>query len=84
MEVEMVCKIALDKRMVLVSHHPISVFATTADHIDRLKTKPDGHYDRKDLMALVDQGHAVMYDEHAVRAVLAAAPNLLFGCPPRA
>ncbi len=77
----MVCKIALDEGVVLVSHHPVSVFTTTTDRIDRLKKKPDGHYDRKDLMTLVEQGHAVLYDEAAVRAVLAAGNNLLFGCP---
>ena len=78
----MVCRIALDEGVVLVSHHPISVFTTTADHIERLKKKPDGHYDRKDLMTLVNQGHAVLYDETAVRAILAAGNNLIFGCPP--
>jgi len=82
MEVGMVCRIALDEGVVLVSHHPVSVFTTTADHIERLKKKPDGHYDRKDLMTLVNQGHAVLYDETAVRAILAAGNNLIFGCPP--
>jgi hypothetical protein len=81
MEVTMVCRIALDERVVLVSHHPISVFTTTADHIGRCQRKPDGHYDRKDLMTLVNQGHAVVHDEAVVRAILSAAPNLLFGCP---
>jgi hypothetical protein len=33
-------------------------------------------------MSLVNQGHAVLYDETAVRAILAAANNLLFGRPP--
>ena len=78
----MVCKIALDEGVVLVSHNPVSVFTSTADHINRLQKKPDGHYDRKDLMALVKQGHAVVYEEKAVRAILAAGVNLIFGCPP--
>jgi hypothetical protein len=68
--------------VVLVSHHPISVFTTTAEHIDRLKKKPDGHYNREDLMTLVKQGHAVMYDERAVRAIARANEILIHGCPP--
>jgi hypothetical protein len=81
MEVRMIRRITFDERVVLVGHHPISVFTTTADHVGRLRMKPDGHYDRKDLMTLVNQGHAVVYDEAAVRAILAAATDLLFDGP---
>jgi hypothetical protein len=65
----MVCIAPTAEGVVLVSHNPISVFTTTAEHIDRLKKKPDGHYNREDLLKLVKQGHAVMYDEKAVRAI---------------
>jgi len=78
----MSCRIDTLEGVVLVSHHPISVFTTTADHIDRVQRKPDGHYDREDLMTLVKQGHAVHYDEKAVRAIAAAMKILIFGCPP--
>ncbi len=77
----MVCVISSFEGVVLVSHNPVSVFTTTPDHIGRLQKKPDGHYERKDLMTLVNQGHAVLYDEKAVRAVLAGLNNLIFGCP---
>ena len=70
------------KSVVLVSHHPISVFTTTAEYIARLKKKPDGHYNRADLMALVKDGHAVVYDENAVRAIAQAIEILIHGCPP--
>ncbi len=59
----MVCKVdgvGSGEGVVLVGHHPISVFTATPGHIDRVKRKPDGHYDRKDLMALVKEGHAVL------------------------
>jgi hypothetical protein len=69
--------------VVLVSHNPVSVFTTTDDHLSRLKRKPDGHYDRKDLETLVKQGHAVLYDEQAVRAITAAFHIIIWGCPPR-
>jgi hypothetical protein len=68
--------------VVLVSHHPISVFTTTAEHIDKLQKKPDGHYEREDLMTLVNDGHAVLYDEKAVRAIAHAWEVLMFGCHP--
>lgn len=70
------------KSVVLVSHHPISVFTTTSEHIARLKKKPDGHYNRDDLMTLVKDGHAVLYDETAVRAISQAIEILIHGCPP--
>ena len=69
------------KSVVLVSHHPVSVFTTTAEHIAHLKKKPDGHYNREDLLTLVKQGHAVMYDEAAVRAISQANEILIHGCP---
>jgi hypothetical protein len=69
------------KSVVLVSHHPVSVFTTTAEHIAHLKKKPDGHYNREDLLTLVKQGHAVMYDETAVRAISQATEILIHGCP---
>lgn len=68
--------------VVLVSHHPISVFTAKAEHIDKLKKKPDGHYNREDLVALVNKGQAVLYDENAVRAISQATNILIHGCPP--
>jgi hypothetical protein len=71
------------ERVVLVSHHPISVFATTSQHLARLKKKPDGHYNRADLEALAKNGNAVHYDETAVRDISQAIEILIHGCPPR-
>ena len=85
MENGMVCRVdRIDARegVVLVSHHPISVFTTTAEHIDRIHRKPDGHYDREDVMTLVREGYAVLYDEKAVRAIARASEFLIHGCPP--
>ena len=48
----MSCIINFEDGAVLVSHHPISVFTTTAEHLARIQRKPDGHYDREDLMTL--------------------------------
>jgi hypothetical protein len=45
------------------------------------RKKPDGHYHREDLLNLVKQGHAVMYDEKAVRAISQAMEILIHGCP---
>ena len=78
----MVCRAPeISEGAVLVSHNPITVFTTTDDHLARLRRKPDGHYNREDLMGLVQQGHAVMYDEKAVRAITAAFHIITFGCP---
>jgi hypothetical protein len=76
------CRLDTREGVVLVSHHPISVFTTTAEHIDSIHRKPDGHYDREDLMSLVKKGHAVLYDEKAVRAIAQANEILIHGCPP--
>jgi len=70
------------EHVVLVGHNPITVFTTTDDYLSRLKKKPDGHYNREDLMTLVRQGHAAMHDERTVNAVLAALKVLIWGCPP--
>jgi hypothetical protein len=78
----MVCRIDTLEGVVLVSHHPISVFTTTAENIGRIRRKPDGHYDRGDVMGLVREGRAVLYDEKAVRAIAQAGEILIFGCPP--
>ena len=79
----MVCRIDRPEGgPVLVSHHPISVFIVTAENLDRIPRKSDGHYDRKDVMTLVDAGQAVMYDETALRAIALANEFLIFGCPP--
>ncbi len=78
----MSCRINFEDGVVLVSHHPISVFTTTAEDLDRIHRKPDGHYDREDLMTLVKEGRAVLYDENAVRAIARASEFLIHGCPP--
>jgi hypothetical protein len=82
----MVCRIdRLDAPglVVLVSHNPtVSVFTTTAAQLDRIPRKPDGHYDRNEVMKLVRDGDAVHYDEKAVRAVALASSLIIFGCPP--
>jgi hypothetical protein len=78
----MSCRIDFPDIAVFVSHHPISVITSTLEHADRLKKKPDGHYDREDLITLAREGHAVLYDEKAVRAIARAAEFLIHGCPP--
>jgi hypothetical protein len=82
MEESMSCRIDFEGGVVLVSHHPISVFTTTAETLDRIQRKPDGHYDREDLMTLVKCGDVVVYDEKTVRAIARANEFLIFGCPP--
>ncbi len=69
-------------RVVLVGHNPPVVFSTTASHIAYLRKKPDGHYDREDLMSLVEAGNAVLYNEEVIRDILEALPFLVHGCPP--
>ena len=69
-------------RVVLVGHNPPVVFATTPSHIAYLQKKPNGHYDREDLMSLVEAGNAVLYSEEVVRDILEALPFLVHGCPP--
>jgi ethanolamine utilization cobalamin adenosyltransferase len=78
----MVCAIERAEGVVLVSPSTRTVFTTTPEHLDRLKRKPDGHYDRDELMTLVKEGRAVVYDEKVVRTILRAAEYLAFGCPP--
>ena len=82
MENEMICRVDFLEDVLLVGYHPPSVFTTTAEHIDRIHRKADGHYDREDVMTLVKQGHAVLYDEKAVRAIARATEYSIFGCPP--
>ena len=69
-------------RVVLVGHNPPVVFATTASHLAHLRKKPDGHYDRDELLSLVEAGNAVLYNEEAIRDILEALPILVHGCPP--
>jgi hypothetical protein len=78
----MVCRVTGLEGVVLVSHNPVSVFSTTEEHLGRLKKKPDGHYNRHDLEGLVKAGHAVLYDEKAVRTISQAMEILIHGCPP--
>jgi hypothetical protein len=77
-----ICKINFRDRVVLVGHDPLVVFATTESHIAQLPKKPDGHYDRADLMDLVEKGTVTLYDETVLRDVMEALPVLAFGCPP--
>lgn len=67
--------------VVLVGHHPITVMTTTAQHLDRIQRKPDGHYNREDLLTLVKDGKAVLYDEKVVRSIARAIEVLIHGCP---
>ena len=52
----MSCRINFEDGVVLVSHHPVLVLTTTAEDLDRIHGKPDGHYDGEDLMILVKEG----------------------------
>jgi hypothetical protein len=82
MEIPMVCRIDTLDGAVLVSHTPtIAIFATTAEHLNTIPRKPDGHYNRDDVMTLVKAGKAQMYDEKAVRVISQASEFIIFGCP---
>ena len=78
----MICRVDFLDRVVLVGHNPPVVFATTASHLAYLHQKPDGHYDRDELMSLVETGQVVLYNEEALRDILEALPLLVHGCPP--
>ena len=78
----MICAVEFLDRVVLVGHNPPVVFATTASHMAYLRKKPDGHYDREEVMSLVEAGNAVLYSEEAIRDLLVALPIIVFGCPP--
>jgi hypothetical protein len=83
MEITMTCRADVFEGPVLVSRNPtMAVFTTTQEHLDSIKKKSDGHYDRNDLMTLAKEGRAVHYDEKAVRAIAAAMQTIIFGCPP--
>jgi hypothetical protein len=77
----MSCRIDVAEIVVVISPSTHSVFTTTAEHIASVKRKPDGHYDRADMMTLVKAGHAVHHDEKVVRAIMRASEFLIFGCP---
>jgi len=79
----MICARGYFDRVVLVGHNPPVVFATTASHLEHLRKKPDGHYDRDDLMSLVAEGKVTLYNEENLRDIVEALPFLTFGCPPR-
>lgn len=78
----MICRVDFLERVVLVGHNPTVVFATTASHIAHLQKKANGHYNREELLSLVEQGTVTLYDEDAVRDILEALPFIVFGCPP--
>jgi hypothetical protein len=78
----MICAAPYLDRVVLVGHNPPVVFATTASHMAYLRKKPDGHYDKEELMSLVEAGNAVLYNEEVIRDILEALPFLVHGCPP--
>jgi hypothetical protein len=69
-----------EEGVVLVGHQPITVMTTTAKHLDRIARKPDGHYNREDLLTLVKEGKAVSYDENVVRSIARAIEVLIHGC----
>jgi hypothetical protein len=79
----MSCRVSIWRgQVVLVSHNPtIAVFTTTEEHLDSIEKKPDGHYEREHLMGLVEDGHAVVYEEDVVRPIAHALETLIFGCP---
>jgi hypothetical protein len=83
MENPMVCAVLTIDGPVLIGFNPVSVFTTTAEHLETIPKKDDGHYDRREVMKLVHAGHAVMYDEKAVRAITRASEFHIFGCPGR-
>jgi hypothetical protein len=78
----MICAATFLDRVVLVGHDPLVVFATTASHVEHLRKKPNGHYDREDVMSLVETGDAVLYDEQIVRDIISGLPHIVWGCPP--
>jgi hypothetical protein len=75
--------INFEDHVVLVSRTPTdSVFTTTDEHLKRLVKGSDGHYKREDLEGLAGEGHAVKYDQKAVRAISYAIPTFIHGCDP--
>jgi len=81
-ENSVICAVEYFDRVVMVGNNPPVVFATRASHIAHLRKKPDGHYDRDDLMSLVEEGKVVLYSEEVLRDILEALPLLVHGCPP--
>ena len=77
----MICKINFGERVLLVGHNPPTVYATTAEHIEHAERKSDGHYSRETMVHLVGDGHAVVYNEEALRDILDALPFIVHGCP---
>lgn len=76
----MICRIDYVDRVLLVGQNPPAVYATTRGHVERLERKPDGHYAKEDMTRLVEDGHAVLYDEDMLRDILQALGTLVFGC----
>jgi hypothetical protein len=77
-----ICRVDYADRVLLVGHNPPVVFATTTGHIAHLPRKPDGHYNREDLLSLAESGGAVLYNEEMLRDILEALPISVHGCPP--
>jgi hypothetical protein len=77
----MICRIEFLDRVVLVGHNPPVVFATTAAHLAHQHKKPDGRYDRDELLSLAEKGQVTLYNEEVLRDVVEALPYLTFGCP---
>jgi hypothetical protein len=82
MENTVICRVDYADRVLLVGHNPPVVFATTVGHVADLPRQSNGHYSREDLLALVESGGAVLYNEETLRDVLEALPIIVHGCPP--
>jgi hypothetical protein len=77
-----ICRVDAFDPVVLIGHNPPSIFTTTKEHIDHLRRKEDGHYERADLDALVRDGHAVEYDEKALALIVRGIGGFIHGCGP--
>lgn len=76
----MICRVDAFDPVVLIGHEPPTVFTTTNAHIEHLQKKPDGHYERSDLDALVEAGNAVRYDADALQLILRGLGGFVHGC----
>jgi hypothetical protein len=79
----MICAADFTERAILVGHNPLEVFITTNEQLAAVKQKPDGHYERNDMLRLANGGDARHYDEEALLDIFRALPILIGGCPPR-
>lgn len=78
----MVCRVDFFDRVILARHNPNVESSAVRSSIEQPTRKADGHYDRDDLVRLVEDGRAVCHDEKAIDDVVRGLSTLLGGCLP--